>query len=171
MFCGLLSIQKGSHTFLEIASHFKGNENIEFIHVGGIDKEISKILNGYSLPNFKHYEPVQQEELSSFYNSSDLFILPSIQDGFAMVVLQAMACGVPVICSKNSCGPDIIEHGVDGFVVNPVDLQSYISYIKILYKDRVLLSKFKSIVRKKVVNNFTWQMYAQRYSEILINLK
>lgn len=171
MFCGLLSIQKGSHIFLELASYFKGYENIEFIHVGGIDKEMSKILNSYSLSNFKHYAPVQQEELSSFYNSSDLFILPSIQDGFAMVVLQAMACGVPVICSKNSCGPDIIEHGIDGFVVDPVDLQSYISYIKILYKDRVLLSKFKSIVRKKMVNNFTWQMYARRYLEFLNNLK
>jgi glycosyltransferase involved in cell wall biosynthesis len=172
MFCGLFSIQKGSHILLQIASYFeKKNNDIEFIHVGGIDAELRELLTNSSLSNFKHYDPVQQEELPKFYNSSDVFILPSIQDGFAMVVLQAMACGLPVICSQNSCGHDIIDHGIDGFVVDPVDLQSYINYINLLYDNKLFLSKIKLLARNKVIANFTWQMYAKRYSDFLDDIK
>lgn len=167
MFCGLFSIQKGSHVFLDIASHFEKNSDFEFIHVGGIDREMRKILSRYTPSNFVHYEPVKQDELPNFYNMSDIFILPSIQDGFAMVVLQAMACGLPVICSKNSCGPDIIDHGDNGYLVDSNDFDSYIKYIELLYNNRNVLYESKDKIRNKVVNNFTWELYSERYSIFL----
>lgn len=171
MFCGLFSIQKGSHIFLDIASHFSKNPNIEFIHVGGIDRELRNLLSFYTPSNFVHYDPVKQDDLPNFYNISDIFILPSIQDGFAMVVLQAMACGLPVICSKNSCGPDVINHGDDGYLVNFNDFDSYINYIQLLYDKRENLYEVKERIRKKVVNNFTWELYAKRYSIFLNSCK
>src|SRR5258705_153155 len=50
-------------------------------------------------------------------SQADVLVLPSIEDGFGMVILQALACGCPVIASSNTGGPDVIVPGQTGFIV------------------------------------------------------
>jgi glycosyltransferase involved in cell wall biosynthesis len=50
-------------------------------------------------------------------HAGDIFVLPSLAEGFGHVVLQAMAAGLPVLTTPNTCGPDVVREGVDGFIV------------------------------------------------------
>ena len=61
-----------------------------------------------------------QEEVLSLLSVSDLFLLPSAQESFGMAALEAMACEVPVVASRVGGLPEVIEHGVSGFL-HPLD--------------------------------------------------
>jgi hypothetical protein len=65
--------------------------------------------------------PVAREEMSLWYEWADVVVLPSVSDTFGLVILEAMAAGVPVVASAASGGPDVIRDGVDGWVVPPRD--------------------------------------------------
>ena len=67
---------------------------------------------------------IPQPELSAWYSRANVTVLPSVEDGFAIVLLQAMACGSPIIATENSGGPDCIEEGKNGFVVPPRDVDA-----------------------------------------------
>lgn len=168
LYCGLFSVQKGSHLFLDAAKYFSlNNKKIEFLHVGGIDSELRSLVENYDRENFIHYDQVPQNELPHYYNKCDIFILPSIQDGFGMVALQAMACGLALICSTNCCGYDVVNHGVDGFIFEAGNIDELIFYINKLASDEDMLNSFKAKSLLKVRNNFTWHHYGERYQAIL----
>jgi glycosyltransferase involved in cell wall biosynthesis len=64
---------------------------------------------------------VPQPELAGWLSRSTALVLPSIEDGYGLVMLQAMACGCPVIASTNTGGLDCIEQGGNGFIVPVAD--------------------------------------------------
>ena len=66
---------------------------------------------GYLLP----------ETVANRYKDADVFVFPSLCDGFGLAALEAMASGLPVICSANSGVADLIQDGVNGFVVETGD--------------------------------------------------
>ena len=75
---------------------------------------MKKIIKKFELnKNIIFKNSVKQQELSKYYSYSDLFITCSIEEGLSMVQLQAMACGLPVICTKNSGGEEIIKDGIE----------------------------------------------------------
>ena len=114
---GTVCIRKGSHYLIKAFDELALPE-AELIFVGPIEKEINEILKKFkNNKNIKFIGKKPQGELKYLYNSSDLFVLNSIEDGFGMVISQAMACGLPVIATENAGGSEIIEDGVDGFIV------------------------------------------------------
>jgi glycosyltransferase involved in cell wall biosynthesis len=68
-------------------------------------------------PRVRGLGPVPQRDLPAVYWDADVFVFPTIEDGFGVVLSQAMAAGLPVICTSHSAGPDLIHDGVDGWVV------------------------------------------------------
>lgn len=62
-------------------------------------------------------DSIPREELMALYHKADVFILPTLADGFGMVISEAMSRGVPVITTENSGGPDIITHQKDGIII------------------------------------------------------
>jgi glycosyltransferase involved in cell wall biosynthesis len=68
---------------------------------------------------------VPQAELPRLYERSDLFLFPTIQDGFAMVLAQAKAAGLPILTTANSAGADIITSGLDGWILPIRDARAF----------------------------------------------
>lgn len=62
---------------------------------------------------------VSSEDLVKAYQQADLFVLPSIAEGFGQVLLEALACGLPILATTHTAGPDLIEDGKQGFIVEP----------------------------------------------------
>ena len=98
-------------------------------------------------------------ELNNIYNSSDLFILNSFEDGFGMVIPQAMACGLPVITTFNTGASEIIENNKNGFVIKAGDTNSLEKKIKKIYFDKKLRYKMSKYSIKKVKKFYSWETY------------
>ena len=78
---------------------------------GGVDREL---LKHYSDVDYDLKLGLPLNELVEDLQRSDVFVLPSLTEGFAQVILEAMACGVPVITTANTCAPDVLTDGVQG---------------------------------------------------------
>jgi glycosyltransferase involved in cell wall biosynthesis len=111
--------------------------------------------------------PVAQSRLGEFYSQSSIFVLASVADGFAMVVPQAMACGLPVIVTENVGARDLVEDGVNGFVV-PVGAPEIIAdRLRRLQGDPDLLAAMGRAARKTVETGYGWRDYGDRLVEAL----
>lgn len=165
IFVGLASIQKGFHYLIEAMELLKNN-NIELWHVGNISNEIKNF--DYIKPNIRYLGSKPQNELFKYYNNCDIFVLPSIQDGFGMVILQAMACGLPVICSTNTGIENVLtKNGEEGFIIPIRDPNAIVERVLELYNDKELRTKMGNKALKKVQNGFSWDDYGSRYIDFL----
>ena len=165
IFAGLASIQKGFHYLIEAMELLK-NYNIELWHVGDISNEIKNF--DYIKPNIRYLGSKPQNELFKYYNNCDIFVLPSIQDGFGMVILQAMACGLPVICSTNTGIENVLtKNGEEGFIIPIRDPNAIVERVLELYNDKELRTKMGHKALKKVQNGFSWDDYGSRYIDFL----
>src|SRR5262249_22979893 len=77
-------------------------EGVRLVHVGAL---IDAPFPHH--PRFVHHEPVAQSELSAFYGAAHVFVLASREDGFGMVLSQALASGLPLVCTNRTGGPDL----------------------------------------------------------------
>ena len=169
---GTVSVRKGSVYLLKAFEELNLSD-AQLIFVGPIDAELKPILNKYhNRNNIKFFRKQPQNELNNFYNLADIFVLFSIEDGFGMVINQAMACGLPVICNQNVGGSDIIDQGVNGFILPAGDINLLKKKILILYKDKPLLDKMKNNAFKKAQRFLSCNNYGEKiikfYKKIII---
>lgn len=107
------------------------------------------------------------EALASLYRSADLFILPSRQETWGDVLLEAMAFGLPCIGVTGEAMEDIIQPGVTGELVLPENLDALSGVLATLLADRALCARMGLAARKRVEMNFTWGHVVERLLPIL----
>ena len=86
----------------------------------------------------------------------------SIEEGLALVQPQAMACSLPVICTTNTGGEDIIRDGKDGFVIPIRDMDALKEKLVYLYENSGTLKEMGKSAKKRVSSGFTWDDYGDR---------
>lgn len=106
---------------------------------------------------------IKDKELPILYNAADLFVYPSLYEGFGLPVLEAMACGVPVITSNASSLPEIV--GNAGIMVDPLDVQSLAISIQNVLLNEALRQKMigKGLERAEL---FSWEKTAKETAQI-----
>ncbi len=97
-------------------------------------------------------------DLLPFLQAADVFLFPSLIDGFGLAVLEAMATGLPAICSTNAGARDVIEDGQDGWVVGPRDVARMVCLLELLADDRGLLARMSHSARLKA-ETYTWERF------------
>jgi len=112
LFLGLVNLRKGVARLLEAARILR-DEPVEFWMVGPV--EIANASTVAEAGRVKWFGPVTRKQAAEFYRDADVFILPTLSDGFAITQLEAQAHGLPVIASKN-CGK-VAENGVNGIIL------------------------------------------------------
>lgn len=107
---------------------------------------------------------VPDEDMPALYSAADLFAFPSLYEGFGIPVLEAQACGAPVLTSKCSSLPEVGGEGA--FYVDPYDIESISDGIRAVLTDSVLS---KNLVRQGLrnVKRFSWESSARRLDEII----
>jgi glycosyltransferase involved in cell wall biosynthesis len=112
------------------------------------------------------------EFIHHYYRAADVFVLPSIIDkegnteGLGVVLLEALACGIPCIASRVGGITDIVQDGKNGFLVEPEDPAALAGKIAVLIEDDRLRKKMSEYGRRFVVNNFSWKAKAQEMYRI-----
>ena len=94
------------------------------------------------------------DSLPDFYASADVFIIPTLQDNWSLVVPEAMACGLPVACSiYNGCHPELV-HPENGWTFDPLDVKSTVAMLENIVRHKDDLKKMGA-ESKKIVQNHT----------------
>ncbi len=163
VFVGGMSIRKGVHYLLRAFSELN-LPNSELLLVGSYNNEIKYFFEKYK-GKYKWIGAVPQSELHKYYSQGSVFVLPSIEEGLGMVQLQAMVCGLPVVCTINTGGSDIIRDKVDGFVIPVRDVNALKEKIFYLYKNPDVLKKMGQSAKQRVVSGFTWDDYGEKMIE------
>jgi glycosyltransferase involved in cell wall biosynthesis len=161
IYVGSISIRKGVIYTLKAFEELNLRE-AELILVGQIDYEISNIIQKYKKnKNIKFIGLVNQNNLVEFYNKCDVFVISSIEDGFAMVILQALACGLPVICTVNSGGSELIVDGKNGYIVPIRDVEKLKFRMLDLYNNKKRLIKMKEVLLLNR-STYSWNTYGNK---------
>ena len=111
---GNFSFQKGIFDLIPIAKKMSGR--MSFTFVGGISGEGLKLKREIA-PFINFIPKMPQQNLPLVYNDADIFLFLTIQDGYAAVLAQAQAAGLPILATTNCAAPDIIETGKSGWVL------------------------------------------------------
>jgi glycosyltransferase involved in cell wall biosynthesis len=121
---------------------------VEAIRLAGTDRFKGRVVGNAKLSEYGRQKAgevvelvgaVPQSEMSAQYRWADIFVLPSLSDTFGLVILEAMANGVPVIATHNTGAPDILREGVDGFIVPVRSPELIAGRLERLASDRKLL--------------------------------
>ncbi len=147
-----------------LASFFETSE-LSFLHVGALSD-----LPFPKLRNMTHIDPVDQIQLTHYYAKAKVFVLPSRAEGLAMVQSQALASGLPIVCSKDSGGRDIREFLdekkwiIEMKELSINELSSCINSALELAKTQTGLRSYADNV---ILDNLSWKAYGKRYDENL----
>jgi N-acetyl-alpha-D-glucosaminyl L-malate synthase BshA len=113
----------------------------------------------------------EQEEVRPLLSIADVFLLPSAQESFGLAALEAMACKVPVVASRVGGLPEVIQHGVNGFLHPPDDLDAMARSALELLTDEALHDRVAAAALETVEVKFSGQrivpLYEQYYEEVL----
>lgn len=168
VYAGGMTLQKGVHYLLQAFSELN-LPNSELLLIGGLTDEIKPFFKKYE-GKFRYVGSVPQTELANHYSQSSVFVLNSIHDGFGMVIIQAMACGLPVIATENTGGPDIIRDGVNGFIIPIRDVEALKNKLRFLYENPAIQKAMGEMAQKKAVSGFTWDDYGNKMIKLYENL-
>jgi glycosyltransferase involved in cell wall biosynthesis len=157
--------RKNLPTFIKAFGELKKQYgNVKLIKVGSAPntadrKRLINLINGLGLGNDVIFTGVISEEaLPQLYSAADLYVYPSIYEGFGMPVLEAMACGCPVIISKATALPEVA--GDAAIAVNPYDIDAWVKAMYSLLTNDSLKNQMigKGIERAKI---FSWEKTAK----------
>jgi glycosyltransferase involved in cell wall biosynthesis len=131
---------------------------MDMIHKFKLDNNVKLITN------------IENDKLNKYYLASDIFVLPSYSEGLPKALLEAMACGAPVVVSDISAHKGLIEHGVSGYTFKVGDIDSLTSIILDVLSKPEERKSVASNARKLIEEKFTWQSVTQRLDNIYSNL-
>lgn len=144
LFLGQVILRKGIQYLIE-AARLLQNEPVHFDVVGSIGISAEAVRSAPA--NVTFHGPVGRGQTEAWYRQSDLFVLPTLSDGFALTQLEAMAYGLPVIATAN-CG-DVVTNGVDGALIPTHDAQALAAAITGYVSDRNRLHTHQIQARQK----------------------
>ena len=154
LFLGKISLRKGVGQLLEAVELLSG-ENVEFWFVGPTQIHVPQSLKLH--PQVRWFGVAPRVEVASYYRDADVFIFPTLSDGFGMTQLEAQSWKLPVIASRN-CG-EVVRDGFNGVILEEVSGQTIAEALLGLLRSPETLSAMS--VRSAVDDRFSLKMLAE----------
>ena len=157
-----------------ISKNIKKYNNLFYIIVGsGKEKgELEKFSKQLCIQNNVEFVgEIPHKKVMEYMSICDIFSLPSYNEGFGVVYLEAMANGKPVIGVKGQGIDSIVEHKKNGMLVKPKDIDSLNKALTYLIENPQVAKKMGERARKLILENYTWKKNAEKtlkvYQEVL----
>jgi sugar transferase (PEP-CTERM/EpsH1 system associated) len=103
-------------------------------------------------------------------NAMDVFVLPSLGEGMSNTLLEAMACGLPVLATNVGGNPEIIENDVSGCLFTPGDAEWLASKLKLLARDPALIHQLGTTARNRAIESFNLSRMLETYRSFYLDL-
>lgn len=155
LFVGNLTRRKGADLLAPIMDEL--GDSYELHYTSG--------LRVRSRPNIRNGHPLGslgQEEVRAAYQSGDALLFPTRLEGLPLSVLEAMACGLPVVGSNVSSMPEVVEDGVTGFL-RPLEVGHFVAAIQKIASDRSLLNRMSANARESAAKKFEITRMVEQY--------
>ena len=154
---GSFSFRKGALDLIEIAKKLNGR--MKFRMVGDIEPE-AKPLKARSNIEFLSRQP--ESALHSVYSEADLFLFPTIEDGYAVVLAQAQAAGLPILATPNCAAPDILRENETGWILPLRKPEAFVQKLEWCDNNREALARMVRV---------TYETYSPRdWAEVAADL-
>lgn len=169
LFAGTVSLRKGIPYLLEAFRKLHHPQK-RLRLAGPVEPETAILLGRENLNGIEVLGRMPQTKLAEYMSMSHVLVLPSVEDGFGLVMAQAMACGAVVISSENTGGPDLYKSGVEGFVVPIRQAQILADRLQELAENPDLLLKMSQAGLRRVKELGGWHDYGERCANYLREL-
>jgi glycosyltransferase involved in cell wall biosynthesis len=157
LYVGSVGFRKGLLYLLD-ALRLLDDPRIRCTVIGRIDPDITAFLDPYR-SFFRHIPWVSHEELPQYFRAASVFVLPSLDEGMAYVVMEALASGTPVITTPHSGAEGVLRHGKNGLLVPIRDAEAIAVALNSCVEDpdRVTMLSIEAL---KTATSWTWDDYA-----------
>jgi glycosyltransferase involved in cell wall biosynthesis len=158
IYVGSMIQRKGIYYLLEAFKKVK-SKKVELVLCGRgfIDKAL---LDEYYSDTIIIKKDLTNEELFKELKRANVFVLPSLSEGFAHVILEAMAAGLPVITTPHTCGPDIIDEGENGFIVPIRNVEKLKEKIEWCIENQESITNMGHAAENKA-RQYTWKRFEE----------
>jgi glycosyltransferase involved in cell wall biosynthesis len=172
LFVGRLNKIKGVEYLIQAVSIIRNNYNVKLIIIGdgeekNVLKELADNLNLSDCICFTGL--IDNDKIPEHMTQVDIFVLPSLSEGLPVVILEAMASGLPIVATNVGGLPDILEDGVNGFLVEPGNPEQLAEKIALLLMDNILRKKMSETNRKET-KKYDWCYVVEQFEEVYFSV-
>ena len=164
---------KGIEYLLKSFAKVKNDPKLMIVGDGDLKDQYVELSKQLGIKNRTIFTGnVLNEKLPQYYAASDLVVLPStIIESFGIVLIEAMSCGIPVIASNIPGVRTVVDHDVNGYLVEPRDVDELASKMQYLLDNITIRTRFGESGREKVLHNYDWGIIGKNlekvYEEVL----
>jgi len=165
---GRLAPVKGVETLIRITERLvEEGRNVKVVVAGDgpyrdeYERMAAKVRGNVVFAGFR-------SDIPQLLAACDVFVLPSLSEGLPSALLEAAACGKPLVASNTGAIPDVVIHGETGFLAEPGDVESFARHIKLLLDDAEKAARFGARAREHVRRDFDWDAIASRYEDLCV---
>lgn len=162
VFTGALTLRKGIQYLLPAFERLKKETpEAELILCGALYPDFQKLFERWR-PLFTHMQGLAHPELAKLMQSCTAFVFPSIEEGFARVISEAMAAGLPIVATHNSGATTVVENGREGIIVPAWSEQAVYEAMKRLVREPDLCEAMGQAAARKMASEGSWQHYGEK---------
>lgn len=169
LFAGQISIRKGIPYLLQAFCRLK-HPHKHLTIVGAVQDDIRGLLSTLPSENVVFTGPLPQPQLAKKMSASHLLVLPSIEEGLALVQGQALACGCPVLATTATGAEDLFTDGEQGFIVPDRDVDALTEKMQQIADDPVLQRRLSEAAMLRVKSLGGWDDYGEIWDRLLHQL-
>lgn len=169
LFAGTVSLRKGVPYLIEAFQKLK-HPHKRLRLAGPVEAAAGEFLKQMDMTNVEVLGRMPQPKLAEWMSASHVMVLPSIEEGLALVQGQALACGCPLISSLHTGGEDLFSDGVEGFLVPIRSSDAILERLTQLADDPALRERMSEAALRRVKTLGGWAEYGAKYSELLEHL-
>jgi glycosyltransferase involved in cell wall biosynthesis len=169
LFVGQISLRKGFPYLLEAFQMLK-HPRKELIVIGSMSREVASLLKGRDTTGVRVIGAVSNSDLPHYYSKASVAVLPSVEEGLAMVLGEAMACGCPVIATENTGAADLFTDGIEGYIVPIRDSGAIAEKLSLLAGNPELRDRLSEAGLKRVKQIGGWDAYGDEMVSLVTRL-
>jgi len=169
VFVGGVSLRKGIPYLLEAFARVS-HPGKRLRIVGSMAPEVATLLPRLPMASVEVLGSVPQAELPQIFSSSHVLVLPSVEEGLALVQAQALACGCPVLATEAAGSEDLFTNGVEGFILPGPEVELFAGRMQQLADDPSLQQRMSEAALLRVHTLGGWSTYGDRWVELLHRL-